>query len=41
VHYVVLGHSERRTRFGVTDEIFNRKVRAAHEVALRPIVCIG
>ena len=30
VHYVVLGHSERRTLFGETDEIVNRKVRAAH-----------
>src|ERR1700756_3892874 len=41
VHYVVLGHSERRTLFGETDEMVNRKVRAAHEGKLRPIVCIG
>src|SRR2546421_9315380 len=41
VHYVVLGHSERRMLFGETDEIVNRKVRAAHEAKLRPIVCIG
>src|SRR4030095_5371289 len=41
VHYVVLGHSERRTLFGETDEIVNRKVRAAHAATLRPIVCIG
>lgn len=41
VRYVVLGHSERRTLFGETNEIVNRKVRAAHEAALRPIVCIG
>ncbi|HEU0274718.1 MAG TPA: triose-phosphate isomerase [Candidatus Udaeobacter sp.] len=41
VHYVVLGHSERRNLFGETDEIVNRKVRAAHEATLRPIVCVG
>ena len=27
--------------FGETDEIVNRKVRAAHEATLRPIVCVG
>src|SRR5437763_16583865 len=41
VHYVVLGHSARRTLFSETDEIVNLKVRAAHEATLRPIVCIG
>jgi triosephosphate isomerase (TIM) len=41
VHYVVLGHSERRTLFGETDEIVNRKVHAALEGKLRPIVCVG
>ncbi|PYI87420.1 MAG: triose-phosphate isomerase [Verrucomicrobia bacterium] len=41
VRYVVIGHSERRAMFGETDEIVNRKARAAHEAGLRPIVCIG
>lgn len=41
VRYVVLGHSERRMLLGETDEIVNRKVRAAHEAGLKPIVCIG
>src|SRR6266702_1794711 len=41
VHYVVLGHSERRALFGETDEMVNRKVSAALEGKLRPIVCVG
>lgn len=39
--YVVLGHSERRTLFGETDELVNRKTKAALAAALTPIVCIG
>jgi triosephosphate isomerase len=41
VRFVVLGHSERRTLFGETDAIVNRKTKAALEATLKPIVCIG
>src|ERR1700736_409418 len=41
VKYVVLGHSERRTWFGETDEIVNRKIKAALDAGLRPIFCVG
>jgi triosephosphate isomerase len=41
VKYVIVGHSERRRLFGETDEIVHRKVGAALEAGLRPIVCVG
>ena len=41
VRYVILGHSERRSLFGETDEIINRKMRAALDAGLRPIFCVG
>jgi triosephosphate isomerase len=38
---VLIGHSERRQFFGETDESVNRKVKAALEAKLTPIVCVG
>ena len=39
--YVILGHSERRSYFGETDDIVNKKAQAALQHGLSPIVCIG
>jgi triosephosphate isomerase len=39
--YVIVGHSERRQFFGETDEWVHRKVKAALEANLTPIVCVG
>jgi triosephosphate isomerase len=39
--YVIIGHSERRQYFGETDETVNRRVKAALNSQLLPIVCIG
>lgn len=41
VKYVIVGHSERRQFFGETSEIVNKKVKAAIDHGLRPIVCVG
>ena len=39
--YVILGHSERRQHFGETDATVNRKLAAALEIGLLPIICVG
>src|SRR5260221_2980264 len=41
VKYVIIGHSERRSLFGETDEMVQRKVHTALEAGLRPIMCVG
>lgn len=39
--YVILGHSERRAYFNETDQDVNRKVQAAFDHGLTPIMCVG
>ena len=39
--YVIIGHSERRTYFGETNETVNKKTLAALKIGLTPIVCVG
>lgn len=39
--YVIVGHSERRHLMGETNEIINKKIKAALRAGLNPIFCIG
>ena len=41
VEYVIIGHSERRQYFNETDETVNKKIKAAFNCGLKPIVCVG
>lgn len=41
VEYVIIGHSERRQYFNETDQSANKKVLAAFEHGLAPILCVG
>ncbi len=39
--YVILGHSERRHIIGESDELINKKLKAALSFGLLPILCVG
>jgi triosephosphate isomerase len=41
VRYVIIGHSERRAIYGETDAILHRKLAAAIEAGLTPVLCVG
>lgn len=41
VKFVIIGHSERRQYFQETNEMVNKKIKAALGVNLVPIVCVG
>jgi triosephosphate isomerase len=41
VRYVIVGHSERRTDHGESDDMVRRKAAAAHAAGLSAIICIG
>lgn len=39
--YVIIGHSERRQYFGETDQTVNKRIRAAVNHGLIPVLCVG
>jgi triosephosphate isomerase len=39
--FVIIGHSERRQYFNETNEVVNKKIRAALKAGLKPILCVG
>lgn len=41
VNYAIIGHSERRALYGETDALLQRKLSAAIEAGLTPVLCVG
>ncbi len=41
IHWVIIGHSERRQYFGETDDTVNLRLKLALEAGLTPICCVG
>lgn len=41
VKYLLIGHSERRSIFGESDELINSKVQAATAAGIIPVLCVG
>lgn len=41
VNYVIVGHSERRQKFGETDDMIAKKVKASIKSGLIPVVAVG
>lgn len=41
VEYVIIGHSERRQLFNETDDLINKKIKAALKYGIKPILCVG
>lgn len=39
--FVIIGHSERRQYFNETNEMVNKKIKAALKAGLKPILCVG
>ncbi|MBL8248314.1 MAG: triose-phosphate isomerase [Candidatus Competibacter sp.] len=39
--YVIVGHSERRTLYGESDQIVAHKFAAARKAGVKPILCVG
>ncbi len=40
-HYILLGHSERRSLFSETDEMIAKKLSLVQNLGLTPMLCIG